>query len=269
MLNTIQVKEMADFSWVRPAPDRPPLFEIHDDSIRKEPDRKTILLRYRPLRDETALYRNFADLPLYNPSALVDWANRYGLLFSRREDSVLGRREWDQARESLSHWWDAVCEVKFVVQLNDLVSRKSRRLSKLVDVRLSGGYRVVAPFDDSMFLKVSGANDLRTIEQRVRYVCTRVVAAALDEHPILMRPTWNDEHNEPELRQTATTLIGAIWYQVAESLTEDSEPISLCSICHKVWFTPIREGHQYCSDACKAQAYRNRKQRNVQGRPTP
>jgi len=74
---------------------------------------------------------------------------------------------------------------------------------------------------------------------------------------------WDAKKNRPVLRLIAPSLLGAVWFQLADAVTYD-RVFSSCRECQK-WFAVgpevARSNRRFCSNACRSKAYRERQDR--------
>jgi hypothetical protein len=93
--------------------------------------------------------------------------------------------------------------------------------------------------------------------------------AELDEHlhhtadQMAAEAAWDPKRGRPALRFLAPTVLGAVWSQFADAVSND-RTFSRCRECGK-WFEVApevaRAHRRFCSNSCRSKAYRERQER--------
>jgi hypothetical protein len=222
---------------------------------------------YRPFDGEHAfLYRDFAWLP-QDPESIIGFARRFGYLgvpitveaSLDNDTSYYGpddifRPVWV---ETITSWRQQIEWMQHAVGLSDAVQREnSQTIAKWAKNWRSWRYLfydfgvTAAPTKDLIW---NATEVLRTIVTN-RLTFARVV-------PQVVRA-----RQEPALRMSyaPTTLLGALWIQMALAITED-RTIRTCEHCARVFEVSkeptgarTRSDSQFCSNKCKTADRRRR-----------
>ena len=238
---------------------------------------------YRPLHEELAAFRTFADLDPTRDN-VASFVRKFGVL--RRKHSLLkpegASPQPPQLGEPLSLWGAQTRAMRFAVDVADALDDPPR---------LSEWVRLDPPTDDFdrafFYRRDEGeserfseiANDefrtslLRYIVGEPRDVALRragqfFVQQEINSHleenaaPKLL---YNPESDQLELRLMPTNLLGALWLQFARSV-EASKLYRRCPVCTQ-WFEVSVKGKRrhstYCSARCRVKAYRDRRNEAV------
>jgi hypothetical protein len=242
--------------------------------------------RYTPL-DRPALFRDFADTSR-TPEGVLRFANRYGLLGkgTAGESFSLWRREITAMRQAVDLWalhqagdqqglarhiaWQRDAAGDDLVQYQSEPSNLDETESSHTDTR------DVDP-------ETQEAPDLRSLS-------TTAVIAAKDHHPewlerfrpgdlflpalafiqrrvnerlhelVAPRMLYDVGQDRMALRLVPATLLGALWLEFSEAVTEDRK-FQRCQVCSG-WFEirppATRSTRLYCSNTCRIRAQRSR-----------
>lgn len=249
------------------------------------------------LKNRPALHREFAALkPSVN--SVLAFASRYGLLEGRYKGVgyLEGRKHISCKTDELKFWYEEIATFKEAVQLFDLAygeygqvspNALSKRFKHLGSGPTTTGLEQLSQKVvklDSMWLRerrqtadgrqmltpVSTAGEGENFIGAARASLADLVNARLRSR---VAPELVYRHNEdgalvstPLALVTTGGLIGALWFQFAKAIDE-GKFFSQCSVCGN-WFEGraeasglkgVRKGRQYCSDACRQKAYRDRK----------
>jgi hypothetical protein len=193
---------------------------------------------YAPLDEFSGLFRTFADTPTTQEGVLA-FAKRFGHLGFGIDGDLLDEgqprsdeewRELDQAAADEPNWepFDNWCEE--IVRLRECVEVWDRAQNGSAD----------EPTMRRLQETVSNGLRRRTRVSFARH--RRVGGFVLEIVPV--------------------NLLGAIWLQLAQTIS-GSKRHRACHVC-KTWFEvspqKYRKSRLYCSEACRSQAYRERKE---------
>lgn len=248
--------------------------------------------RYRPLSDNSALFREFAQIQLgQEGEGIVGFANQYGMLgrppMSYRLELPLanlpdGIDSWD-----IYFWWrQMIGAMRDMVLLWEAVQDGETR-SLQEHIAWQGQEKVV--FDNRADLRehsILGQYSERNIEviasREVRadwigYFTPGDLVTPAWFHLIgtvnmwlrgLASPRlqWDEDQGRPVTRIVPGSLLGALWLQFHLAIS-GQKTYRQCEVCQG-WFeiSPKvnRVTKQYCGDACRSQAYRDRQIRAQQ-----
>ncbi len=254
---------------------------------------------YKPLA-EPALYRTFADV-LPTEAALLAFANEWGALGAPEPFNVRlpGRSEpmIGAGGETLFRWEMAVSQVRHAVLLWDMIHERQQALPQHFHVGPDAAGREVILY--SSIPVPAGASEgealcrLRAVRQPDGYLTVRLEVAATVEQqtPLLIQnarrgaflpAAWAALRRlvnrglrdgccpqlvqvagelRPALRNSAASLIGCLWLQLADAINGNRAPRS-CRVC-KTWFevgSGKRTDKEFCSGTCRNRAYRERQE---------
>jgi hypothetical protein len=242
------------------------------------------------MREETGLFRNFAETPP-TPDGVLEFANRYGRLGDAsliprtrqaRSPIVPHGFDSDRAAEEGHEWLVAILWVRFITRFWDaaragdasFLSRFLRWRGRdfvtfanaaddlaedvprhpLVNTRESIDF--LAHDTDPELLAAVRAGDL-VLPARVFVQKSLNVALAASASPQML---WSRERAAPVLQWLPRHLFGAICLQLALAISEGKE-YRRCSVCGK-WFElnpgVNRKSRLTCSAGCRNRAYRER-----------
>jgi hypothetical protein len=241
---------------------------------------------YEPLVEHTGLFRTFAALP-DDKDAIVAFADRYGLLVGgnemmfvplprgdrgARSTVVIGGNLGSVPAERLETWRSEIAEMR---ELSDLwCAAKAADLKKLnllltwhgddtVVYHHAGGRQEVVwrkkreplPLSEGELIKPAQFYLAKRLTQRLE---------GDKEHPALASPAliWDLDKNAPVLVLTPKNLLGALWLQFAQAVSGNKvfRECDECSTWFEVSKAAFRINRMYCSGACKAKAYRRRRE---------
>jgi hypothetical protein len=254
----------SDAAWIRP--------------VQPSPRAKKTWRRYAPLRDNPALFRTFVDVE-YKQESIVKFANRFGLLTDPQKGEPLGT------------WAAAISDMRSTVEC----WQEARQVDALplpgnhdIDIRLKtseGGTGKSAFLADAKCLQgsfgaatgVSPATDIDVLaasshqpDRRVfvgfnssdRHDALKLLASRINENISHVRSVLVilDGLDEISLRPMPTTLLEAMWLQFGQAVASNRS-LRKCRHCG-TWFDlspkAARIDKVFCSEACKARAYRRR-----------
>lgn len=199
---------------------------------------------YDPFDAESALFLAFADTPPTEDGVRA-FADRYGHLgegsaymwpSAKEDDETLDEREWREyttryvaVLQTLAEWKSAI----------ELMARAVRLMRRLPPKKTGPAARELQALVDEQLLEM------------------RAVAKFQLDPP----PT-----GRPHLHVVPSTLLGAMWVQLAEAVSAQRE-FRQCEGCRQ-WFT-LRPGKDrptktHCAPECRSLGYRNRKARAVE-----
>ena len=119
-----------------------PTLLLYPCTLEGKPSWKEYERLYQPLED-TALFRNFADIPP-SEAGILQFANRYGVLglpkkYSRRRSETSGEENLGYGRESIDEWIREVyimrCMVSIIDRSNEVISNSTlsyEEIAKLI-----------------------------------------------------------------------------------------------------------------------------------------
>jgi hypothetical protein len=233
---------------------------------------------FEPLRDERALFRNFAETEP-KPDSILAFANRYGLLGKGVESSASffhkqGGRERPEAFwvEGLSAWQQAILRFRFLVTLWQLARTNDRKgLERFISWN-QGRVNVAEELYDGFFGPVSLENcvseakvergdtigaALVIVQTHLNYALGEFVSPWL---------YWDTSARRSRLSFRVPSLWAAILLQFAEAVG-GSHNYQRCAACSQ-WFELApginRANRLTCSDSCRQRFYRLRQDRAVE-----
>jgi hypothetical protein len=231
------------------------------------------VIRRRPLREESGLFLEFAKVDL-TPEGVIAFANRYGALGGkiRRPVTIGSPRAKQQSTywgEALAAWFTEIRAVRKVLPLLDQYKELSDQNKKREIIFKTDPESIIACWPAGWEVVVLRATDPDTYERLKdnptetarRYLKTQV-DLKLEEHPSTGRLVQDRSRGALTLFVMPSSLIAAIWLQVACAIDGDRQYRS-CKNCKK-WFelggSGRRADAQVCSDSCRAAfTYRQKK----------
>jgi hypothetical protein len=244
--------------------------------------------RYEPLREHSALFRTFGDLDIgLEGEGIVKFANQYGLLGRppagyRLEVPGLQVADGFLAEWDLDWFWrESISSMRDLVHLWDLLRKDRKRLRDHVrweGDRTHGYDRVV--YDN---LRRPGEHAVRVISSRearqdwLDFLTPDDLVMPALVHLMGSVNAWTrgligprlqlDEQQERLVsRIVPTSLFGALWLQFHQAIVGETD-FRQCVVC-RGWFAISprvnRASKQYCGDACRSQALRDRRKRAQQ-----
>ena len=187
----------------------------------------TEVRRYHPMqRQHAALFREFGDLDYANRTAVLAFAERYGLLGVPTQDQSVRVRDGDG--EWRDHYAFGEPHLRWALEI--CLMREG--------LRLAGGKR---SFKGSRRLKWLFDRHLQHVQGRL---------------------TFNPA-GDPQLALEPLTLVSAMWLQLALAITGEKRFVA-CKFCRRLFEisteqTGFRSHREFCSDSCKTRDYRKRK----------
>ena len=224
---------------------------------------------------EPGLYRKFLRLPL-KPESVLEFANRHGSLGVGEPCILPGKkRSLVLVGETLEAWGKHITGMRDAFEAYQLATSHRARADKRKDLRkhvlrhASGGigfrasagayYLISAPTYRPAHLGRIGNNDSVALLFATQNIINKVLRECV--FPVM---SWNGERNRPILSVRSTSLIGRLWLQLARAVSAGAK-FEMCPMCEN-WIEHSREQYggaridrEYCSDACKQKAYRERK----------
>jgi hypothetical protein len=251
--------------------------------------------RYEPLRQHGALFRTFAevDTNLWASKGIVAFANTYGLLGRPPAGYRLQASKELKAPGSLIDdwdlvwvWWKAIREMRDLVQLWDLLRARDHTQLKYY-VRWEGDKVVYDNHPELPPGSLVSRDGLRSVwviasrEERqdwFEYFTPGDVITPAYYHLMASinvwlqgladpRLRWDEKQGRPVSKIVPSSLLGALWLQFHQAVAGQKD-YRQCAVCQS-WFeiSPRvnRASRLYCGDACRSQAYRDRKKVGQQG----
>jgi hypothetical protein len=270
-----------------------PTWPASDGAFRVVPKREVAFESYAPMREESGLFRNFAETP---PTAdgVLAFANRYGCLgdvslipVTRQAQSPLVPDKFDYpdsrvATEEGHDWLAAILWVRFVARFWEASSAGDASfLSNFLSWRGQGAVTFTNPAYD-LGEGVPRHPILRpteAIEVLSRDTNPELLAGARPGDLVLpakvfvqkslnlvlnvsasSQMVWSRERAAPVLQWLPRHLFGAMCLQLALAVSEGKE-YRRCSVCGK-WFELApdvnRKSRLTCSSSCRNKLYRER-----------
>ena len=215
---------------------------------------------YDPFRDETALFRVFADLQP-TEEAIAAFANRYGLLEVPEDydelSSLLEWQRWISMMRQAVELWDAIRDSNTEVIRQHLVWTRQSQV------------KWTSPLMQELNISPEDVDD--------DYTPGDYLQPALELLGIVI-----GQAGGPAVGLSVTVLAGckivlsfqlselrsALWIQFALAVAEEKE-FRRCECCRRPFeLAPHlnRKDRRFCSDACRSRSYRHRKARAIQMR---
>lgn len=246
---------------------------------------------YFPFRKQPALFRVFAAVET-KPEDILAFAKEYGSLStpagtlpnvdlneSKREELIYDfyyriNKEIYAMREVINLW--------SLAQSQDLESVSRCFSSDLTHLRdkpdptiyyfpeyLKGEF-CVPVHDDQKVQRIASKETNSTIldigcRGDVISLAYFVIHQKIESHlkdKIPVNAYWDSERKRPSLRIVPTTLLEAMWVRFAEAIVLDKrfQPCQQCSKWFDISVETARKTKQYCSNACRSKAYRERQE---------
>ena len=217
---------------------------------------------------EASLYFEFAQLAP-TPKETIRFANRYGELGLRHRRPPFGIAEPTPEQERFSDWLECMEEMSAALELWDAIGKSDteqlaqwithepRRVQYEHGRVKTGAVLDVAEHDYVAGLIVGCGQDLIN-EGRVFLAWS--INTALREHATTAFIIREGRYAEPELRPSSSSLIGAMWLQLADAVGRGIE-LRRCAYerCGRL-FPETRSGRRYCpGGTCRMSAHRVRK----------
>jgi hypothetical protein len=247
---------------------------------------------YDPLRDEPALFRIFARLE-DTQEAFLDFARRYGGLdelgieISRTTESTLV--PFAKSTGTLDAWSSRRQELAHAVRLLDALrnGRVADLLHEEYVTRETGGVLGVYRRDDQRPWKarplkdgvVPGVNWAMSAREPVVVVPAQSTEREIVQHllslqvtrqltgrqvSLTLSPTTKVYGAGLRLTYVVTTLVGALWLQLALAIdgNRDYRP---CAGCGNPWdATDARQSRNWCSERCRQRIYRRNREQGAE-----
>jgi len=239
--------------------------------------------RSDPLRDDQALFRSFAELEATEESVLA-FANEHGQLVTHSEVETGTEQPGDFLERvrptgsnptfgsTMPDWVERIDEMKAAVSLWE--AARSHEIDSFNGLIELDGAGICDPTVSIVVrhLETGLGEEPAELDELDRHVWTaddlvkRIANKCLVSTGV--EPRLDDSANPDELflRLIPRTLIGAMWVQFADWLQGGRSP-SRCKECRR-WFSVVLDIRgrraEYCGDACRFKAYRNRKKSAVE-----
>lgn len=218
---------------------------------------------YDLLEKNTGLFRSFAALK--TPQQMLEFANTYG------EMGIRGSCSDVAFREPLLEWERNIREVRIAVKILDAIKSKNQKIANSFLMWNDGFPSVVKVDGDNAQGMVSHGDSFSSLRDegllQPKYA-VKILIAWLQRLLVDKVNLWSHvvfiqdfDTDESLFRLSITTLIGAIWWQVAQSLTGQGE-YRECPTCKKPFEVAPgadRKNKDYCSANCRVKAYHKRK----------
>lgn len=227
--------------------------------------------RHEVLRNERLLFRTFAALDK-TEDAIADFACRYGLLgvapvavyvpLSETADTIANG-------ELLSTWIAEIKHMHAAVTAWDLASqRNDAALRKLIKWTRNA---IIFNNDEveTEIARVNRGIPSGEVVLPAKLFVVRTVNQRIDG---LVGPEirWDTSTSEPVMRIVPKSLLGALWFQFAQSLSGVREYRS-CRNCGKAFEVSsdgAKRSKQYCSSGCRVSRFRNKQAANPANKRT-
>lgn len=240
--------------------------------------------QYNPLRRYKCLFRNFAETGMDDKDILA-FADTHGLLGFDRESADPDSPPIPGSIESLSRWRSEIGAMRKALSMWDMVQEEDSRglsacLSPIVswvEADISGGTEKNLP-EPGAACSDFAPDDLRWFRTHPEVLewyragdlsvpalmWVQAITNKRLEMRISPRILWEDRRRRRwSLYFTPISLIGAIWLQFAQSVTQEKD-YRRCRQCES-WFEidhyTARTNRYFCSNACRSKAYRERQGR--------
>lgn len=246
---------------------------------------------YFPLDECSGLFRTFADTRR-TVAGVLEFANRFGLLghglvAGDGKDPELGT---GVTGEIFQVWDYEICELRQAVQLwNHCQQGQRSALEFCIQWQPeAGGFTVFYSPPLELFPEIPQIANVALYERAVISSCTvypELLGLFTPGDPVAPALAYVQRvankrlevHTQARLATDAGTgrltlevmpnnLLGAIWLQFATAISENKE-YRQCRECSQ-WFETTRDGgrvsRQFCSNACRSKAYRERQNRACQ-----
>jgi hypothetical protein len=211
---------------------------------------------YRPLKEYTGLFLDFADLDL-STEAILDFAGSYGLLHESWDEEdrqlyVPTGEEWQAQILALStcvSLWDAIRDEN----LGDLAELIELKRKKVQFGRQVAG-EVWYSFDKPT-ISTSSGNMVDAAAEFLEHLLHRAVT--------LRGSAKRRSPRKFYFAAEPANLQQALWLQFLLAVCEQKDHVQ-CQVCNR-WFErspqAYRSDREYCSDGCRTKAYRRRMSR--------
>ncbi len=272
------------FRWIEPALEGQIGTPLRDESFKEVEQRQLVPAgegdpvnwrETRPLDEEKALFRTFADLEP-EENQILEFANQHGELDLYTDfRSVRPAGENPTRGSNLADWTERINEMKAVVQLWEAArSHDPKAFEGLIGIR-DGELNVEASFLEIVRRRLEiwelpkpapeldGFQKLVwTADELVKRIANRCFS------PLGLDPRLDDGPSPDTLflELVPTSLIGAMWLQFAY-WTQGGRSFPECKQCGKRFAVALdakRVVADYCSDTCRFKAYRIRKKKTLE-----
>ena len=250
----------------------PAFYLVPPRSLRGDPTRLFLCfqppqddgIRYKPLEKDAGLFRTFADTEPTS-DGVEQFASSYGFLgltrYKVRPDEPYATPQDDDAvGEHLDDWQLEIRWMRTAIELARAASSNSTREIQRI-LRIDG---TAATLTDRDGTKLSLKLQTELPDDPV--VASKQVLAKMASERLKgsMQTSLVAHESAISARSRPTSLIAALWLQFALKI-DDPNSYRKCDQCRR-WFelTPSvnRKDRQYCSNACRTKAYRERKKRH-------
>ena len=298
LLQFSQFVPASGFQWVEARPiirglrvrKRPDLFLVRASGLWMEHRQGRV---YDPMREETGLFRNFAELES-SPDAILAFANRYGELgegdwglpldFRRARIKAPPDTSLDEVRmqrtmpesilpvlkqleadggvvgDPLSTWRSEIREMADCVELLELIEEKDRAAIAARFRTTGTSARYLGPTSQGPIIVQTPRqfNGAATLSAALSVLHTRIKQRLTRR--LTPRLKIDEKSGKSVLSFSPERLRDVLWLQLAEAMCYERR-YRQCEVCAK-WFEVApdvaRTSRMYCSTACKLKAYRRR-----------
>lgn len=240
------------------------------------PGEEYVYETYDPLKQKQNLFRLFGAVPP-DRSAILRFANEYGLI---GVPSKLYRTHHKGSKklipitgEMFQDWTNAIQAMHWALKIWDWIERKQTSMlaHHIQKNQLTSSYEWLfvykpgEPYDPrSLYSRpirstaqLKNPND---VSFAAMFLLQDWVNTKL-KGTVTPRLVFQQNHKRMLLYNTPSSLLGAMWLQLAQTITGDKKHRQ-CKVCGE-WFEISKDGRTkrslFCSGACKSRDYRNKK----------
>ena len=277
--------DLIDFWWTREQPIRWSKTTQVLGDMPKQPPQWWLVPElggdpYRPLHEELAAFRTFGDLLDPTRDNIASFVGKFGVLLHKHsllvpegtipQPSQFGEPLllWEAETRGMRHAvevFDALDEpqilserISFDPPTGDSHRALVYRRGEIVDDIASDQFRT------SLLGYIVGQPQDVALRRAGQFFVQQQINRRLEKHAA-PRLLFDPESDQLELRLMPTNLLGALWLQFARAV-EASKAYRRCPVCTQ-WFEVSVEGKRrhstYCSNRCRVQAYRDRRDEAV------
>jgi hypothetical protein len=235
--------------------------------------------RYQPLEEYPALFRTFADIPATEEGVLA-FANKYGSLGDCKPIVLDGHGPESQRTtgygELLLTWIEQIHAMQRGIEVWDaFVAGDLSKLRQVIHVDKDGeriramyldkgerGTSGVLIFDSENYpLDLSPFISSTDVRYPAQFYVQQIINERLQKHTSPIRLLYVPKENRLRIHVRPTNLLGCLWLQFARAIdgNRDYRRCRECGDWLEISLTANRTSRLFCSDACRAKAYRERK----------